>query len=175
MSSSTISGYAIDHNASNKPDNGLRVEARGVYMLLWDQNEPNRFHWGILAAITDTFGILFHLTLDGTNWKYVVETKDVSKSRDLLVAIKLADMETDHDSWIAGAKKVARATTVPGELRCRTWVLEVVYDLAKAGFLRLSIDRDSLAKFERDATEDAEEYREVKKRAVIPNKAFPIA
>ncbi|KAK2743038.1 hypothetical protein FQN57_004994 [Myotisia sp. PD_48] len=171
---STIRRYANDPYAANQPDTGFRVEQDAVYLILWDQNLPDKFHWAILVSLTDSFGLIYHQTLSGTEWKLVYETRNVARSRTVLAAIKIGEIKGDIHEWIRQSKQCGRQTTVtnPAELTCRTWVMAAVDDLDKAGLLDLSLDPMKLADLEEEAKFHAVETRQTRLRRVITSVQF---
>lgn len=48
--------------AAPTPDSGLRVEPRGLYIVVWFTGYTARYHWALFVAQTTTTGIIFHQT-----------------------------------------------------------------------------------------------------------------
>lgn len=179
MSSSTaddpaIFGYAAEHTTSSSFDTGMRIEPKSIYMLLWRQDTPARFHWAIMASLTDRFGLIYHQARLGEDWKFIQEGKDVSRSHNLLLAMKLGDISDDPHEWIERAKKCMKETKVVGEFTCRTWALEAVYDLARAGILDANIDRATLYKFEEEAKAYARLCRRVNTKRTVSSRYITV-
>ncbi|KAM5456843.1 hypothetical protein MaudCBS49596_001084 [Microsporum audouinii] len=152
---SSHSSFSPNPNAPPGPqddDNGVRVEAKGVYMILWRTDLPRKYHWGVLVATTETQGFLFHQNFSGTLWRYVVEPKNITKSGRLLVALKLGVVPDVTDEWMGAMKNCIRSTEVPGsEFTCRTWALAAVYELANCGFIGMLPDWEVIDKIEEEA------------------------
>ncbi|KAK2857279.1 hypothetical protein FQN49_004858 [Arthroderma sp. PD_2] len=132
-------------------DNGLRVEGKGVYMLLWMTSGDNQYHWGILIATSEKGGTLFHQTYDSQTWQFKPEIKDITQSRSLLCALKLGVVEDNGGTWMNAIETCVRETKVSGEFTCRTWALAAIFELADGGFIGLAPSWDTISKIETEA------------------------
>ncbi|EEP76254.1 predicted protein [Uncinocarpus reesii 1704] len=129
----------------------VKIEPKGLYIVLWNTGMPDKYHWGLLVATDHESGILFHQTLIGFDWKYVVETKNVQYSKSLLVALKVGAVESIDDQWIAAIKTCVRETKVTGLFTCRTWAMAALFDLADGGFIGLSPEWPKIQEIEQEA------------------------
>lgn len=149
-------------SATRKPDDPTtfppegkakpRIEKNGLYLILWGTPDPQKYHWGLLIAIDEFSGILFHQTLSGDQWKLTIENKNVEFSRKLLTALKLGVIQDTNDEWIDAIKARIREYKVDGEeFTCRTWALAAIYEFASEGFIGLSPDWKKVRGIEREA------------------------
>ncbi|EEQ88713.1 hypothetical protein RJZ56_003839 [Blastomyces dermatitidis] len=158
-------------SAGNRLDNGVRVEENGLYMVLWDTGITGKYHWGLLVAQTNTSGVLCHQALSGPNWKFIVEIKDLSVSKSVLLALKVGYLEKTNDEWLSAMKSIIRNATVHGELTCRTWALAALYELASAGFIDLDPNWDHVHGIEEEAKRLAEHARFTDTKFVQPSQS----
>ncbi|EEQ28552.1 hypothetical protein McanMca71_005336 [Microsporum canis] len=149
-------------------DNGVRVEGKGVYMLLWKTSVDALYHWGILIATGEKMGTLFHQTYNREMWHLAVEIKDVTLSQSLLCALKLGAVEDYGGTWMNAIEACIRQTEVKGEFTCRTWALAAVFELADGGFIGMDASWDKISEIETEAkflAGDASYFDEVKVEA----------
>jgi hypothetical protein len=92
------------------------------------------------VAVTDISRVLFHQTLNGLEWVFVMEPKNTTKSETLLASLKLGVLENVTEDWIQSMKQCVRTTAVEGEFTCRAWALAALYDMADYGFIGLMPD-----------------------------------
>lgn len=158
------------------PDSGLRVEPKGLYVVVWFTGYAARYHWALFIAQTDTVGIIFHQTttfgaalnalksrvgVGSTKsgepadedpreaWRFVTEKEDLSRSPGLLCALKIGVLEnTVSEEWIGAVKQCVRAAEVEDgeEFNCRAWLLAAVFELAEGGFIGMVPDRQRIKK-----------------------------
>ncbi|EGE09503.1 hypothetical protein TEQG_08452 [Trichophyton equinum CBS 127.97] len=120
---------------SSEYDNGLRVEAKNVYMVLSSTGLPRKYHWSILIASNELGGLIFHQTLNGTIWRYV---PDITAE------------------WMDAIKQCIQAAEVPGDgFSCRAWALAAVYELANCGFIGMEPSWEIMKKIEEEANDIA--------------------
>ncbi|KAK2813965.1 hypothetical protein FQN50_000366 [Emmonsiellopsis sp. PD_5] len=152
-------------------DNGVRVEERGLYMVLWDTGVANKYHWGLVIAQTNTSGVLYHQTLSGVQWRFVMENKNLSLSKSILVALKVGVLEKTNDEWLAAVKGIVRDVTVKdGNLTCRTWALAALYELASAGFIGMQPNWIHIHEIEEEAKKLAEDSKLFSAKFVLPSR-----
>ncbi|GBF62394.1 hypothetical protein TMEN_4934 [Trichophyton mentagrophytes] len=141
---------------SSEYDNGLRVEAKNVYMVLSSTGLPRKYHWGILIASNELGGLIFHQTLNGTIWRYVAEFEDITRSTALLVVLKLGEVPDITAEWMDAIKQCIQAAEVPGDgFSCRAWALAAVYELANCGFIGMEPSWEIVKKIEEEANDIA--------------------
>ncbi|KAF3491075.1 uncharacterized protein GIQ15_00592 [Arthroderma uncinatum] len=132
-------------------DNGVRVEGKGVYLLLWTTSAEFQFHWGIFIAMSEKVGTLFHQTYDSQIWTFRPEIRDITQSRSLLCALKLGVVEDNRGTWMNAIEACVRETEVKGEFTCRTWALAAVFELADGGFIGMIPSWDVISNIETEA------------------------
>ncbi|OAL68935.1 hypothetical protein A7D00_7191 [Trichophyton violaceum] len=132
-------------------DNGARVEKKGAYMLLWSTSAEFLYHWGILIATSETGGTLFHQTYNKEMWSLAVEIRNITRSRTLLCALKLGDVEDCSGTWMNAIEECLRQTKVEGDFTCRTWALAAAFELADGGFIGMEPSWDRIGKIETEA------------------------
>ncbi|KAK2748136.1 hypothetical protein FQN57_001260 [Myotisia sp. PD_48] len=135
-------------------DTGVRVEAKGIYVILRTTPIESKYRWSIFVARSDTQGIGTHQKDDKETWRYVMDpAMEISESEDLLVALKVGVLDDVTDDWMDAVEfclaqtKVSRNTTFSG----RTWAMAAVYELADGGFIDLQPDWNGIAKIEMEA------------------------
>ncbi|KMU82303.1 hypothetical protein CIHG_00087 [Coccidioides immitis H538.4] len=147
-------------------DTGVRVDPKGVYLLLWDQGMPDIFHWGVLISQTDQIGVLYHQALSGTEWRFVMENKDVSRSAALLVALKVGHVESVDNIWMQYAKERIMETKVEKEFRCKNWAMAAIRELADSGIIGLQPDEEKIERIEEEAFLYAKDCYDMRSRVV---------
>ncbi|KKZ65540.1 hypothetical protein EMCG_08613 [[Emmonsia] crescens] len=135
----------------NSRDPKPKVESNGLYILLSNTGLRDKFHWGLFVAQNHTSGILYHQAIAGLEWKFIIETADVTESPRLLLALKIGVIDRVNDEWIQAIKTCVREVEVEEEFTCRTWLLAAVYQLALQGYIGLQPDWDCVHKIEEEA------------------------
>lgn len=160
-----MSGDGTGYNTGD--DTGVRVEKNGVYMILWDTGVLGKYHWGLFIAKNDRLGVLFHQTLSGTSWQYIIENKNVAKSRSLLTALKIGVLPDSNDEWIDMVKSCIKDARVEGdEFTCRTWALAALYEMASGGLIGLTVEWKKILDIEAEAKEAASNAKLIDVRIV---------
>lgn len=113
--------------------NGVTVDIRGVYIILYEINgEKDKYHWAILVATTQTSRVLFHqVNRDGSaSFTYEkVVNKVPTHSVSLLCLLKIGVVKNITDETINAFEQCVLRARVQGQLTCRTWVLGAVAQL----------------------------------------------
>lgn len=120
-------------------------------MLLSSTSAEFLYHWGILIATSETGGTLFHQTYNQEKWNLTVEIRDIARSRSLLCALKLGNVEDCSGTWMNAIEACLRQTKVEGNFTCRTWALAAAFELADGGFIGMELSWDRIAKIETEA------------------------
>lgn len=120
-------------------------------MLLWSTSAEFLYHWGILIATSETGGTLFHQTYNKETWSIAVEIRNITRSRTLLCALKLGDVEDCSGTWINAIEACLRQIKVEGDFTCRTWALAAAFELADGGFIGMEPSWDRIGKIETEA------------------------
>ncbi|PGH05120.1 hypothetical protein AJ79_06868 [Helicocarpus griseus UAMH5409] len=134
-----------------KDDSKLEIESKGLYVLLSKTGARNKYHWGLLLAQDNTSGILYHQALAGLDWKFLVETSDITDSPNLLLALKIGVIERINDEWVQAIETCVSEVRVGGEFTCRTWLMTAVYQLALQGYLGLQPEWVYVKQIEKEA------------------------
>ncbi|PGH15717.1 hypothetical protein AJ80_05425 [Polytolypa hystricis UAMH7299] len=148
------------------------MEKNGLYILLSNTGEATKYHWGILIATNSTSGILFHQALIGTHWTYVVENEEISKSPDVLGALKVGVVEGVEDEWIDAIKTCLREVTVHEEFTFRTWLLAGLYELASQGYIGLMPDWPTIREIEQEAKDLAADAYYKRHRPILMSRWY---
>ncbi|KAK2766083.1 hypothetical protein FQN54_007598 [Arachnomyces sp. PD_36] len=149
---------------------GPKVEKNGLYMLLWDTDIKDKYHWGLFVAQTEISGILFHQT-NGPDWKFVIEPENTTLSENLLAGLKLGVLEGSTEDWILSVKECVRGVSVDEgeEFTCRTWALAAVYELGDCGFIGMMPDWGKVRFIEEEANRLARTALGMRVQMVVPS------
>ncbi|EFR04237.1 hypothetical protein MGYG_07244 [Nannizzia gypsea CBS 118893] len=137
-------------------DNGVRVQRKGVYMLLRKTTTTaasidTPYHWGVLIATSEKTGAFFHQKRNRDKWTLALEIENISTSLNLLCALKIGAVEDCSSSWMSAIEACMRQTEVRGYLTFRTWALAAAFELADGGFIGMLPSWDEIAKVDAEA------------------------
>ncbi|OAA57276.1 Beta-lactamase/transpeptidase-like protein [Cordyceps fumosorosea ARSEF 2679] len=127
----------------------LHLDANALYVILSNQSANNVCHWVLYLHISARLGWAFHISNLGVvpgTWEYRCdESCDMTYSPTAVAAVKVAgDMVPEmHDALRrriglhGGRPPVVRLEDTPrfGQLSCRTWVLQALYELDNEGYI----------------------------------------
>jgi len=111
-------------------------EDGGIYIILTPLDAAtNRYHWGIYISVSDTYGILYHVTNSTGQWIFEEHmTENVVSSRNIVAALQIGT-GLANDAADAAHNILSRLPVIIdgsydskwGEnFTCRVWVLEAV-------------------------------------------------
>ncbi|KAI2025987.1 hypothetical protein LOZ07_006192 [Ophidiomyces ophidiicola] len=157
------------NGTDSKTDTGVRVDPKGVYLLLWEQGSPGAFHWGLFIARNEKTGVLYHQALRGAHWQFVMENQDVSTDNAVVVVLKIGSVESVNDTWMQYYKDRIRETKVRKEFRCKNWVMAAIHELADSGIIGLQPNEQVIDKIEAEAIKYAKDSLVFKATSVYPS------
>ncbi|KAJ6784053.1 hypothetical protein PWT90_00340 [Aphanocladium album] len=126
------------------PKAQLQLDVNGLYIILSTQSANNVWHWVLYLHISDSLGWVFHITNLGTvSWEYHChESTDMVCSPAAISVVKVADMAPEmHEALRARIGLDSRPVVKLednerfGRLSCRTWLLQVLYELDNEGYI----------------------------------------
>ena len=152
------------------PSDPLVFDANGLYILLTDIGAEIQFHWAFYLATSSSSGIIFQLIntpATGDTWQYQTkDSTDVPSSTNLLVAMKIANLEPLLHSALSDRLPQIPISRSPryGDITCRVWLKETLHELDNEGYIQLI---ESVDYIEDEALMEAAENRPRDTRSVI--------
>ncbi|KAJ3498812.1 hypothetical protein NLG97_g820 [Lecanicillium saksenae] len=122
----------------------LQLDINGLYIILSTQSANNVWHWVLYLHISESLGWVFHITdLGLVSWEYhCYECSDMVYSATAISVVKVADMAPEmHEALHArigfDSRPAVRLEDTEhfGRLNCRTWLLQVLYELDNEGYI----------------------------------------
>ncbi|EEP82713.1 predicted protein [Uncinocarpus reesii 1704] len=147
----------------------MRVDAAGVYVLVFNMGFTDRFHWGLFVAEGDTDGFLHHYTDKSPtgDWEYqVISPYNVQNSLSLLTALKIGKLDDMRNEFLTVVHERLKDVKVDGVQSCRKWLLEAIYLLANEGYLGIQPDRNKINFIEYEAKDAAMRAMQARKPSV---------
>ncbi|KAM3463665.1 hypothetical protein MY5147_005547 [Beauveria neobassiana] len=130
--------------AADPGDVQLHLDVNGLYIILSTQEANIGCHWVLYLHIGSALGWVFHINnLGCVSWEYRCdESRDMAYSTAAVAAVKIADMAPEmHEALrrrigFDSKPAVELADTARfGRLDCRTWLLQVLYELDNEGYI----------------------------------------
>lgn len=144
MSAAAEAQETLRKLTSPDPDIQLHLDTNALYIILSTQSANNVCHWVLYLHITAQRGWVFHISnLARVTWEYRCdEATDMIYSRTAVSAVKIADMAPEMHEALRrrigfDSRPAVRLqdTAQFGPLNCRTWLLQVLYELDNEGYI----------------------------------------
>lgn len=122
----------------------LQLDVNALYIILSTQSTSNVWHWVLYLHISESLGWVFHITnLGSVTWEYHChESTDMACSSTAISVVKVADMAPEMHEALQrriglDGRPVVRLEDTDrfGRLSCRTWLLQVLYELDDEGYI----------------------------------------
>ncbi len=125
----------------------IKFERDGLYVVLSEQSQPGAWHWGLYLHTTKTGGWIFHIRNYRNDPTWFFEHKrseSIVFSFNIVVALRIAiitpeEMHGELQNFI-GTTESGISMADPnqfGQLTCRTWVLQALYQLDQGGHISI--------------------------------------
>ena len=142
----------------------ISLEPKGVYLVAWQLARSKKYHWGVLIALNEEGGILFHCANvnDGNETKWGFHERPFYNARmsgAFRAAMKVSYMYEDSEDELRRLRERIRDTECKVEAgdNCQSWARNAIYLMADEAFIPLQPDIDAIMSMEVEAEQFAME------------------